>query len=414
MAVTSEELTQENPTDRFPLLMEQAENRERNEHVIDVEQGSGPSSSGSSVNDFPHDLEMSNHENRHSSSSSDESNSQSPTSARRGEGSDRRWSPFNTLLWLSIELIFTLGQIVAAIVVLSLSREENPETPLFAWIVGYATGCAASLPLLYWRYLLRYQATNQRSAQLHQGSPQVNSTAEPNSYITISLTRSSNEEDGRTTPTDIWSRQSNARLGSLVDHFKMALDCFFAVWFVVGNVWIFGGHSSSSEAPNMYRLCIAFLTISCIGYAMPFILCAMICCCLPCIISILGVRENMHGVRGATEESINALPTLKYRAKTDGTGGNESKNPGGEEGGCVAAGTEKERAISGEDAVCCICLAKYEDNDELRELPCSHFFHTQCVDKWLKINASCPLCKSEIDAKNTDQPSVEEEPLQQS
>lgn len=50
------------------------------------------------------------------------------------------------------------------------------------------------------------------------------------------------------------------RLGSLVDHFKMALDCFFAVWFVVGNVWIFGGHSSSSEAPNLYRY-IFFLLI---------------------------------------------------------------------------------------------------------------------------------------------------------
>ncbi|KAJ8527928.1 hypothetical protein K7X08_015379 [Anisodus acutangulus] len=419
MAVTSEELTQENPTDRFPLLMEQAESHERNEHVIDVEQGGGPSSSDSSGNDSPRDLEMPNHEDRpssrnSSSSSSNESNSGNPSIARSGEGSDRRWSLFNILLWLSIEIIFTLGQIVAAIVVLSLSREENPETPLFAWIVGYATGCAASLSLLYWRYLLRYQATDQRSAQLRQGSPQVNTTADPNSYITISLTRSSDAGAGRNTPTDIWTRQSNARLGSLVDHFKMALDCFFAVWFVVGNVWIFGGHSSSSEAPNLYRLCIAFLTISCIGYAMHFILCAMICCCLPCIISILGVRENMHGVRGATEESINALPTLKYRAKTDVTGSNESKNPGGEDGGCVAAGTEKERAISGEDAVCCICLAKYEDDDELRELPCSHFFHTQCVDKWLKINASCPLCKSEIDVKNTDPPSVEEEPLQQS
>lgn len=43
------------------------------------------------------------------------------------------------------------------------------------------------------------------------------------------------------------------RLKSLVEYFKMALDCFFAVWFVVGNVWIFGGHSSSSEAPNLYR-----------------------------------------------------------------------------------------------------------------------------------------------------------------
>lgn len=43
------------------------------------------------------------------------------------------------------------------------------------------------------------------------------------------------------------------RLKALVEYFKMALDCFFAVWFVVGNVWVFGGHSSSSEAPNLYR-----------------------------------------------------------------------------------------------------------------------------------------------------------------
>lgn len=43
------------------------------------------------------------------------------------------------------------------------------------------------------------------------------------------------------------------RLKVLVEYFKMALDCFFAVWFVVGNVWIFGGHSSANEAPNLYR-----------------------------------------------------------------------------------------------------------------------------------------------------------------
>lgn len=46
---------------------------------------------------------------------------------------------------------------------------------------------------------------------------------------------------------------SPCRLKVFVEYFKMSLDCFFAVWFVVGNVWIFGGHSSSAEATNLYR-----------------------------------------------------------------------------------------------------------------------------------------------------------------
>lgn len=178
-----------------------------------------------------------------------------------------------------------------------------------------------------------------------------------------------------------------ARIGALVEHFKMALDCFFAVWFVVGNVWIFGGHSSSSDAPNLYRckllfseylhllhiysrsqlfpqlfcrLCIVFLTFSCIGYAMPFILCAMICCCLPCIISMLGVREDMNGTRGASEESINSLPIHKFKIRREPSG-SVRESSGDEEGGFIAAGTEKERAISGEDAVSLGWLKPFEN-----------------------------------------------------
>jgi len=154
----------------------------------------------------------------------------------------------------------------------------------------------------------------------------------------------------------------------------MALDCFFAVWFVVGNVWIFGGHASAAEAPNLYRyvdwyletlkliliwkpillfvffrLCILYLTLSCIGYAMPFILCAVICCCLPCIISVLGIREELSQGRGASEEAISAL--LTYRFKVKKGDGDCTGEPDSEEGGIVAAGTEKERLISREDAV---------------------------------------------------------------
>ncbi|XP_021276745.1 E3 ubiquitin-protein ligase At1g12760 isoform X2 [Herrania umbratica] len=330
-----------------------------------------------------------------SSSSSNGTNSRPSSAVRRGDARRRR-SPLNSGLWISIELVLTVSQIVASIVVLALSRNEHPHAPLFAWIVGYASGCIATLPLLYWRYRHRNQASEQDPVQHHHTS-HINVPAGP---FSLSVTRTSDGGDHR--PATMSPRGghnagvTSARIKALVEYFKMALDCFFAVWFVVGNVWIFGGRSSASEAPNMYRLCIVFLTFSCIGYAMPFILCATICCCLPCIISVLGFREDLSQARGATPESIDALPTYKFKVKKSRNGDDREIVSGAGEGGVVAAGTEKERVISGEDAVCCICLAKYANNDELRELPCSHFMHKECVDKWLKINASCPLCKSEV------------------
>jgi hypothetical protein len=65
---------------------------------------------------------------------------------------------------------------------------------------------------------------------------------------------------------------------------------------------------------------------------------------LPCIISILGFREDLTQTRGATPESIEALPTYKFKLKRSNSGV-------GEGGGVVAAGTEKEHLFSGEDAV---------------------------------------------------------------
>ncbi|XP_027355521.1 E3 ubiquitin-protein ligase At1g63170-like [Abrus precatorius] len=312
------------------------------------------------------------------------SNSRTSSSNNNNNNTRRHRSPLNSGLWICIELVLTLSQIAACVVVLSLSKHEHPRAPLFAWIVGYASGCVASLPLLFWRYYHTSHVRDQDSSSNYDPSGTLLSSSTVNGEDGVMVVSRSNQ--------DSWLM--NARLKLLVEYFKIAVDCFFAIWFVVGNVWIFGGHSSADEAPNLYRLCVVFLTFSCIGYAMPFILCATICCCLPCIISILGVREDLTQTQGATSESINALPTYKFKTKKDKS--RDESNSNASEGGIVAAGTEKERMIAGEDAVCCICLAKYENNDELRELPCSHLFHKDCVDKWLRINALCPLCKSEV------------------
>ncbi|XP_057462906.1 E3 ubiquitin-protein ligase At1g63170-like [Actinidia eriantha] len=413
MEVALSEIRSEIDPDSHPLLMERVEIRNDREHIIDIARSSNTNSS-SSHDHRPSRVDPLQPEDRPylstraptyltALSSSNRVNSRNSSFLRRGDGDARRGrGPLNSGLWISVELVITVAQIIASIVVLSLSRHENPQTPLFAWVVGYASGCVATLPILYWRYRYRNRGTEQDSFQSHQDSSQSNPSPERASYAAFSIAQASEEESRRTGSSA--SRNSGVNLNSLVDHLKMALDCFFAVWFIVGNVWIFGGHSSPSDAPKLYRLCLVFLTFSCIGYAMPFILCATICCCFPCIISILGFQEDLSQTKGATPESINALPVYKFKLKTNS---HDQEINSVVDGGVMAAGTEKERAIEGEDAVCCICLAKYAENDELRELPCCHFFHVECVDKWLKIYASCPLCKYEVGKSNgSSSPSV--------
>eukprot|EP00656_Telonema_subtile_P057750 TRINITY_DN9576_c0_g1_i1.p1 TRINITY_DN9576_c0_g1~~TRINITY_DN9576_c0_g1_i1.p1 ORF type:complete len:199 (+),score=39.98 TRINITY_DN9576_c0_g1_i1:1-597(+) len=46
---------------------------------------------------------------------------------------------------------------------------------------------------------------------------------------------------------------------------------------------------------------------------------------------------------------------------------------------------------------CAVCLSDFDAGDDLRVLPCKHSFHSACVDQWLAINKTCPICKREID-----------------
>lgn len=42
---------------------------------------------------------------------------------------------------------------------------------------------------------------------------------------------------------------------------------------------------------------------------------------------------------------------------------------------------------------CSICLAPFEVGEEVRTTRCMHQFHKPCIDRWLRANAVCPVCK---------------------
>lgn len=56
---------------------------------------------------------------------------------------------------------------------------------------------------------------------------------------------------------------------------------------------------------------------------------------------------------------------------------------------------------------CTICLSEFEDNEDVRRLPCMHLFHIECVDQWLATNKRCPICRVDIETHlNKDVPST--------
>ncbi|QNQ00561.1 YALIA101S02e18668g1_1 [Yarrowia lipolytica] len=50
-----------------------------------------------------------------------------------------------------------------------------------------------------------------------------------------------------------------------------------------------------------------------------------------------------------------------------------------------------------EDDNCAICFDNFEDNQIIRQLPCTHRFHADCVDHWLLNSSSqCPMCRMNL------------------
>ena len=46
---------------------------------------------------------------------------------------------------------------------------------------------------------------------------------------------------------------------------------------------------------------------------------------------------------------------------------------------------------------CVVCLSKVCKGEKLRLLPiCHHSFHVHCIDAWLEVRPTCPLCRINV------------------
>ncbi|CAI5949698.1 unnamed protein product [Closterium sp. NIES-64] len=116
----------------------------------------------------------------------------------------------------------------------------------------------------------------------------------------------------------------------------------------------------------------------------------------------------------ASKRAVKQLPVLVYSeagvvplagvgstgvSGSTGSSSSGGKSEKGESVGLRGEGVDGEgKGEEGEGSAdeCSVCREKWEVGDKLREMPCSHRFHVDCLQPWLDEHNSCPLCRYEM------------------
>ncbi|CDP15670.1 unnamed protein product [Coffea canephora] len=154
-----------------------------------------------------------------------------------------------------------------------------------------------------------------------------------------------------------------------------------SVWWVFGFYWIYmGGKALLQDSPRLYWLSVVFLAfdvffmIFCIAMAFIFFV---------LLASLFKVSDRkllkLSSLLFLSTSRVGLLLKTKHEY-------NEPLTKIAQFPKCGVL----------EKMECCICLHGYEDGVEVCTLPCNHHFHYRCIRRWLRINATCPLCKFNI------------------
>ncbi|CAN8270292.1 unnamed protein product [Cochlearia groenlandica] len=77
---------------------------------------------------------------------------------------------------------------------------------------------------------------------------------------------------------------------------------------------------------------------------------------------------NRYGTPPASKSAVDALPTVKV---TD-------------------------EMLKSDMNQCAVCMDEFEEGVDVKQMPCKHVFHQDCLLPWLELHNSCPVCRFEL------------------
>ncbi|ESN98322.1 hypothetical protein HELRODRAFT_193049 [Helobdella robusta] len=132
----------------------------------------------------------------------------------------------------------------------------------------------------------------------------------------------------------------------------------------------------------------------------------------------MGADDDNQMVNTITKMALSLLKTKRYKNPTKSSylTGSHCNDPVircsiGSSGcssssSCRGCGCGGGGVDNGEE-FCAICLDVFYRRQLIRVLPCSHEFHSKCVDRWLLMRQTCPLCKNNFIESQLNEGTIE-------
>lgn len=173
--------------------------------------------------------------------------------------------------------------------------------------------------------------------------------------------------------------------------------------------WVWYAAINECQADHLQKFMLANLIIITIFLFLPIILLLLGLLCLPCLVSLASRLPREPAENALNQQQVLQLPEYTFN------------------NGNISNGQTIIPIPDVQDRMCCICLEQYQNQDKIRNLPCnqngsgshhngsrhngshhngshhngshhngSHHMHMECCDEWLKINGTCPICRTPV------------------
>jgi hypothetical protein len=230
---------------------------------------------------------------------------------------------------------------------------------------------------------------------------------------------------------------ANSRAHVWERHTRACVDLFVWIWLLTGNFWLVHTLTCMFTEPHVFNLVATLIVAQMAVLLAPcFVLFVavpcLVFCCLPSLVRIVALLRDttVGGIRpqGADDDAIAALPSQTFRAgmfdsppppqRVSSSSTSASSSLLSTTTAAVPSYQTMASPLSSlspptsspspHRAACCpICLVDYKAGEEVRVLSChrQHHFHKNCVDMWLRLNATCPSCRSSVLDRASPRPS---------